>query len=338
MHCARLLFLLSTGVAFAQDPAPEPVLSGPPAGSALPACRVYAPSGTFAGKEFDAAAQIGDRPGALLFVHELSRNTGPMITGLDKLAVELAWTGLQTHTVRIAMERSAAEIAVERSSTAMNLQRPILVTTDGAEGPGGYALHRKATLTLVLCKDGKVVRSIGFTDTGRGDLGRLRGLVEEVTGPIPTDADELRERILASLPRDPEKLRELATDLALLVQNMQRSNEERMQRQQQQRRKQRENQQRGGEPMQQGAAPKRPREGKAPDDDTLRDLLRRAIQKAADAAELDAVFAAVDARVGDDDGLKQQAIAMWKLMLSLDYGNDDSKRRANAWLEHNGGR
>jgi len=39
------------------------------------------------------AQRIGKAPGVLLFVHELTRNTAPMITGLDRLAVQLAWTG-----------------------------------------------------------------------------------------------------------------------------------------------------------------------------------------------------------------------------------------------------
>ena len=84
------------------------------------------------------------------------------------------------------------------------------------------------------------------------------------------------------------------------------------------------------------AAQKPPRVGKAPADDELRALLRRAIQRAADGAELDAVFAAVDKRVGDDAGLRAQAVEMWKLMLSLDYGTDDAKVRAKAWLELHG--
>jgi hypothetical protein len=45
------------------------------------------------------------------------------------------------------------------------------------------------------------------------------------------------------------------------------------------------------------------------------------------------VFTAVDQRVGDDAGLRTQAAEMWKLMISLEYGSDDSRARAKAWLE-----
>ncbi len=326
---ALVLSFVISAVAAQQSP-PVDLVSGPPAGGALPACKVYAPSGPFAGVEFDAAARLGKGPGVLLFVHDLSRNTAPMITGLDRLAVQLAWTELETHTIRIAADRNEAEAAVKRSSDALQMYRPILVSPDGIDGPGGYALHRQATLTLVLAMDGIVVRSVAFTDTGRADLGRLRSLVEEVTGKIPTDARALRAALEERLTRDPERLRALAIEQALLLQRVEKTDEGRMQ-----------GRPARGEMQTDGKAPKadaaqKPREGKAPEDDALRALLRRAIQKAADANELDAVFTAVDERVGDDATLRTQAVEMFKLQLSLDFGNDDSKRRAKAWVDNHG--
>ena len=292
---------------------------------------VYAPSGPFAGTEFDAATRLQKGPAVLLFVNDLSRNTAPMITGLDRLAVQLAWTGLETHTIRIAADRNEAEAACKRSSDALQLHRPILVSPEGIDGPGGYALHRKATLTLVLAKDGVVVRSVAFTDTGRADLGVLRGLVEEVTGPIPTDSKALRAAMEERLTRDPERLRALAIDLALLLQRVEKSNEGRMQT-----RPARGEASGDGKAPTAATTPAKPREGKPPEDDELRGLLRRAIQKAADATELAAVFAAVDARVGDDAALRTQAVEMFRLQISLEYGTDDSRQRAKAYVDKHG--
>lgn len=324
LRVSSLVLAVFAGSLVAQDP--PPIESGPPAGTQLPRCVAFAPSGPFAGEEFDVAARIGKAPGAILFVHELTRNTGPVIGGLDRLGVLLAWTGLQAHTVRIATDRTDAEIGSKRSSEAMGLARPMLVAVDGADGPGGYALHKKATLTLVTCKDGVVVRSVALTDTGAGDLGKLRGWIEEVTGPVPAEPEALRRAMLERLVDDPAVLKTMLVDLALLAQRLDRRDRE-------------------ARPMQRAAVglgreaapgqetpPGRPREGKAPEDEELRALLRRAIQRAADAAELDAVFAAVDARVGADAALRSQAVEMWKLMLSLDYGNDEAKARARAWL------
>lgn len=328
------LLLCAVAPATAQDP-PE-LVSGPSPGTPLPACPVYAPSGPLAGTEFDAAARLKHGPGVLLFVHDLSRNTAPMITGLDRLAVQLAWTGLETFTIRVAADRNEAEDAVKRSSDALSMYRPIVISPDGIDGPGGYALHRKATLTLVVAKDGAVVRSVAFTDTGRADLGRLRALVEEATGAIPTEPKALRALIEERMTRDPEQLRTLAIELTMLLQRVEQMNEARAQRNRTDMRPDAKAAPAPAPGQAPDAAKAKPREGKPPEDEELRALMRRAIQKAADAAELDAVFAAVETRVGTDAGLRAQAVDMFKLQLSLDYGNDDSKQRAKAWVEKHG--
>jgi hypothetical protein len=56
------------------------------------------------------------------------------------------------------------------------------------------------------------------------------------------------------------------------------------------------------------------------------------IQKTATEADLDAVFGDIDARVGDDKDLEQQAIEMFKLVLGLDYGTDAAKTRCKSYL------
>ncbi len=306
------------------------LVSGPPVGEPLPVCVVFAPSGPSAGQELDVAATVGSAPAAILCVHELNRNTGPVISGIDRLGVQLAWTGLQVHLVRLAADRTEGEIASKRQADAMGLQRPLLVSVDGGEGPGAWALHRKATLTLVLAKGGCVVRTVAFTDTGPGDLGRLRTLVAEVTGPVPNEPAALRAAILEALAgSDAEAVRAMVAELAVLAQRLERAGTAgpRMRPQ-------------AGRPADStpaAAAPK-PREGKRPEDAELLALLRRAIQKATDEQELTAVFDAVTARVGSDAALRAQAVEMFRLMLSLDYGNDDAKRRATAFVSEHAGK
>jgi hypothetical protein len=331
------LLLLAAAVAapLAAQDEPQALASGPAAGQPLPALSAFAPSGPFAGQQFDVAAKVGKAPAAILFVHELNRNTGPVIGGLDRLGAQLAWTGLQVHCVRLAADRTEGEIAAKRSSDAMALQRPLLVSVDGAEGPGAYALHRKATLTLVLAKDGFVVRSVALTDTGRGDLPRLRALVEEVIGPVPAEPSALREAVLQRLAgADADTLRALVAELAVLAAKAERAEANTMRAQA--RRDAAAGP--GGAANAPAAAAAKPREGKSPDDAELRALLRRAIQKSADEQELDAVFAAVAERVGTDAALRTQAVEMFKLMLSLDYGGADAQRRAKAFVAEHAGK
>lgn len=313
----------------AQEP-DAPIASGPPAQSPLPALRVYAAAGPDAGLEYDLAAAIGAGPGAVLFVHELTRNVAPLVRALDLIGDSHAPLGLCTAVVLLAEDRNEAERRVELASRSLRLARPIGVSVDGAEGPGAYALNRRATLTLVTAKDGKVVRSVAFTDTGRQDLGKLREWVDEVTGPLPSSPGELRAAALANLPTDQASLRARAAHLALELHWRARRNAEEVE---DRARREGEGQPRRGMGEAAREAPgATPRKGQAPNDETLRELLRAAIQRDADAARLDDVFARIRTRAGESAELKAQGIAMLELMLSLEYGNAAARDRATAQL------
>ena len=54
-------------------------------------------------------------------------------------------------------------------------------------------------------------------------------------------------------------------------------------------------------------------------------------------AELDAVFEAVDARVEAAPATESQAVEMFRLMLSLEYGTEEARRRAARWVESHRG-
>jgi hypothetical protein len=203
------------------------IVSGPAAGTGLTPVRAYAPLGPYAGREFDAAAEIGNRPGALLFLHEMTRNTYHVIRGLDELAAEHAFTGFRSFTLRLADDRTSAERAItlrngrdtggHRFSVvgkfgALHLRNPIALSLDGLDGPGNYALNRKAALTLVIVRDGKVALSAAFTDTGAKDLPTIRKMVEDAIGPLPPDDASAKEWIATRLPQEPGELRKLAIE------------------------------------------------------------------------------------------------------------------------------
>ncbi|MBK8974406.1 MAG: hypothetical protein IPM29_00625 [Planctomycetes bacterium] len=325
------------GATSAQDERPAALLqSGPTAATRLSPVTVYAPVGAQAGRTFDAVADFGRAPGAVLFVHELTRNTAPMIRALDQLGDELQVLGLFTSTVVLGADRNATEDLASRASLSLRLAQPLWVSTDGAEGPGAWALDRRATLTLVLCRDGVVVRSIAYTDTGRQDVPALRAALEELCGgPVPAEPAALREALQRNLPADPDTLRAFASRMAMRAW-------QRAQWPEPQQRPQREGAV-AGERMQPGAPaaarPESPADpaarahrGRAPDDEALRGLLRRIIRRDADAAALDAVFAELDRHVGDDADLLRQARDMLELVLGLDYGTEPARDRARRWL------
>jgi hypothetical protein len=328
VRCLAVCALVTVAVA-------QETPSGPAPGTALTPVRVYAPLGPRQGQEYDAAAELRQGPGALLFVHEISRNVAPVIRGLARLSDEFALLGLRVAMVRVADDRTKEEEHVARVSRALQLAQPILVGLDGADGPGNYALNRKCTLTLVLTKDGRVHRSVGFTDTGAQDVPNLRAWIAEIAGELPEDETELRALLAARLPQDADALRahavELAVELLRLRQRLARDDAMRVRTDAP---RMRERDAARGD-VAAADAPARQREGQPPEDDQLQGLLRRFIRKDNDAQAVADVFAAIEQRVGDDAGLRKQAVEMFRLMLSLDYGTDAAKERARAYVAAN---
>src|SRR5437773_9134501 len=83
--------------------------SGPARGTLLPALPAVVVAGADKGKEIDAAAALRRGPAAILFVHELTRNTSPMLRAFDELTGDLAVLGFQGAIVRLADDRTEAE-------------------------------------------------------------------------------------------------------------------------------------------------------------------------------------------------------------------------------------
>jgi hypothetical protein len=287
--------------------AQDALTSGPTAGTPLPKAVVYAPTGPKAGVEFDVAEAIGKAPGAVLFVHEVSRNTAPVIRGFDDLGFELSLLGFKGFAVRIAADRTEAESASARQSQAISMHSPMVVSVDGAEGPGAYALNRRCTLTLVTCNDGKVVASHAYTDVGAKDLPAIRKALEQVAGKLPADEPALRKLLAQKLPDDPVALRAIAIELAVELARKGRAAESR--------------------PGSRGMRPA------AMEDPQLQGLVRAIIQQDADQQALDRAFAAVDKHVAGDAAKTAAAAQFMKNFITAGYGTEDARKRAQAWVD-----
>ncbi|MCA8958566.1 MAG: hypothetical protein KDC87_20990 [Planctomycetes bacterium] len=321
-----LAIVLACGAAATAVPAQ--LESGPKPGGNLTKVAVYAPLGRHQGKEFDAAKELGQGPGALLFVKALTRETAPILRELDQLGATFGALGFRSFTILLAGDRNEGEATVKRVSRAIQMRNPMTISLDGAEGPGNYALHRDATLTLVTVKGGVVAQSIAFTDTGFKDVPRVRQAIEAVAGKLPRDGAKLA----ASLPDDPARLKQVIAGLWTELLRTQ-SQLERLQN------NRRGRAMRGTDRMQPARRDRgdgRKREGKAPNDPALQGLIRALIQKDNTDKDLDAVFAKIDAAVGTDSGKQRQMVEGMKLVLSLEYGTAEARKRARAYVEKHG--
>ncbi|NNE93156.1 MAG: hypothetical protein HKN23_16050 [Verrucomicrobiales bacterium] len=332
----------------------EVIKTGPPVGTELTPAMAYAPVGPRAGEEFDAAAAIGKKPGAFLFIHELTRNGLPVIRGLDRAGTEFSLLGFKSHTFLLSDDRTAAETKLKAVNGSLRLASPIVLSLDGVDGPGNYALNRKAVLSLILMKDGKVHKSVAFTDVNAEDEALIRELVEEVSGTLPQSPEEIRELVAQNLPTDEEKLKELAVDQTMQIRQLRQQIDRLKEQRAQYAMKSRmtSNAPRGemkgrppAAPERGNAAKSRPapeeagnspkREGKPPEDPELNGMLRAFIRQDTEKAAIDEIFASIQKRASESDELHAQAVDMFKLMLSFRdrYGTDHAQSLAEQFLK-----
>ena len=320
------------------------IVSGPPTGTPLAPVNSYALHGPHKGQEFDAAKSLGQGPGALLFIHELTRNTIPVLRGLDDLTSEFSILGFRSHTLLLHDDRTAAENRLKAINGSLKLAHPIILSLDGLEGPGDYALNRRAALTLVLAKGGQVTRSMALTDTGQHNLPELREWVEAVAGKIPADPDELRKMIAVNLPKSSDAVRELAVEQGAQLQRLRarlaRLESGQMNKRMQQRRPQRMKRDTADTARRSAAesAPAKPaakREGAPPEDAALQSNLRAFIRKTNSDERNDEVFAEITARATESAELTRQAREMFRLVLSLKdrYGTPHAHALAEGFLD-----
>lgn len=350
--------------------------TGPSAGTKLTPVKAYGVGGPhpgpYTGREFDVAREIGDGPGAILFMHELTRNILPVVRGLDQFGSEYSLKGFKTFTLMLSPDRTAAESRLKAVNGSLKLRNPVVLSLDGAEGPGNYALNRKATLSLVLVDGGKVVRTHAYTDVNAEDEGILRGWVEEMVGSIPENLGDYREMAKANLPKEAGELRSLAVEQAVEIRrlqaqvarlkeqqggrygmrqdprNMRRGEQPKMRRDGAAREggsqrpdgRRGEGAGRGGEREMKkdgGSDAKPQRQGRPPEDPELNSLLRSFIRQTNDDSRADEVFGQIQARAKESDELRVEAVEMFRLMLSFRdrYGTKHAQELAEGFLKEN---
>jgi len=310
----------------AQNGQAADIVSGPPTGSLLAPVNSYALHGPHKGREFDAAKSLGRAPGALLFIHELTRNIIPVLRGLDDLTSEYSVLGFRSHTLLLHDDRTSAENRLKAINGSLKLTHPIILSLDGLEGPGDYALNRRAALTIVLARGGQVTRSVALTDTGQHNLPELREWVEAVAGKIPADPDELRKMIAGNLPKGVDAVRELAVNQGVQLQKLRarlarvengQMNSRMQQRKPQRMKRDAPNAARRQANARDQAKPAVKREGAPPDDDELQSNLRAFIRKTNSDERNDEVYAGIIDRAAESAELTRQAREMFRLVLSL---------------------
>ena len=166
------------------------MFSGPQPGEKLTPFRVRAFSGPEAGEEVELPGPIEGKPTVLVFVHEITRPALQLIRPIDHFGAKWADLGLATRVVWLAADPAEAEEFLNRARDSLRLKSPVVISLDGAEGPGNYGLNRKVTLTILVAKEDKVVANFAIVQPNETDAPKVLAEVAKLVGrPAPTIED-----------------------------------------------------------------------------------------------------------------------------------------------------
>ncbi len=147
-----------TGVARAD------VDSGPSAGDAVPKLSVHCVTGGSAGKTVDVATLRGDKTTIYAFVRHdrFSRPAGRFLKTLDD-SIRKREDGASVVAVWITDDPAAVREHLPRIQQSLQFQATELAVHEAEKAaPAAWGVNGDADLTVVVARDGKVVRSFGF--------------------------------------------------------------------------------------------------------------------------------------------------------------------------------
>jgi hypothetical protein len=151
---------------------PADVESGPAAGAAVPALKVFAATGNSAGKEVDFAAERKGLPTYYIFVQADSwdRPVARFLRGLDEAAAK-AGGDVEIVVVWLTDAVDKAKEYLPKAQESLKLSRTTFAVYPGAAaGPDDWRLHDKAIVSVIAARDAKVLGGMGFKSVNETDV------------------------------------------------------------------------------------------------------------------------------------------------------------------------
>lgn len=151
-------------------PALAQIVSGPDAGSPVPAVKVFAATGPNEGKELDFAAERKEKPTLYLLIREFDR---PVARYMKQLDTALPNASDQAHVVAVWLTDQHDRIKgyLPRVQQSIKLEQTSMCVFPGDKnGPDGWNLNGDARVTTVLAVRGKVVKTFGYASINETDV------------------------------------------------------------------------------------------------------------------------------------------------------------------------
>jgi hypothetical protein len=176
--------------------APEdPVFSGPQPGEKLSpfSARVFSAEGLRPGDSIDVFESLGHRPSVLMFVHQITRPGLQLLRLVDGYASAKESGGLEARVIWLTKDADEAEAYLNRARGSLNIKSPLVISTDGIEGPGNYGLNRNVTLTIIVARDDRVVANFAIVQPNETDAPRVLEPVARMLGREAPTLAQLQE-------------------------------------------------------------------------------------------------------------------------------------------------
>ncbi len=328
-------------------PADDSVFSGPQPGEKTTPFQVLDLTGDDPGLTRDPVAESSGAAAVLVFVHGIERSLVPLLRVVDEYGA-LRRDRLATEMIFLSPDRLEGERRVRAAAGSLKLQSRVGLSLDGAEGPGNYGLNKDCLITIIAAKDNTVTANFALVQPGIADalavieaLAKLSGddappSIEELNGlhsartgaggsRAPAEMRPRDARSSASPPSVDWDAFDLDSDAGLrdavraLIGEMKELQNELAAR-------------RSDTPSTGQAREDFP--GAVPTDAALQGLLRRFIQPANGDEAVDALLQEVREHIGDDPGLRRQAIDGWTRILHFGdrYGTAYARQTGRAFL------
>jgi hypothetical protein len=200
--------------------------SGPQVGDKLPDFKTHAHTGPDKGKEFKIHDKTKSGAAVVIFMHAPSDNaiTRPgfqFLKPVDKYASEQE--KLASHIVWVTGDKDKVETWLTKTE-ALGLNSPVSICLEGGkDGPATYALNDKVQITVLVCKDNKVVANFALVDPSGNDTRKVVTAIAKVLGKDPPKEEKKVEK------KREEKKGERSPELQKLMRQMiQKDNTEEM--------------------------------------------------------------------------------------------------------------
>lgn len=151
---------------------PGELPSGPNAGEATPALRVRVADGPGVGETLDLTAERGGRPTIYAFVQaaQLDRPLARLLRAIDTALADASGEEPRLVAVWLTDTPEASLEFLPRAQQSLKMARTTWTVFEGArQGPEGWSINDSVGVTLVVARDGKVVRSVGLDSWSDSD-------------------------------------------------------------------------------------------------------------------------------------------------------------------------